>query len=102
MHFIASLFGAVFTMVGAVITIGSAVFAFGVARQYVRNRLRFVDAVRNPLTPWIVAIAATVVLTPFVLLLGVVHLAGFGTALVVGGASGLGTASGVKALKRGE
>ncbi|HEY4320577.1 MAG TPA: hypothetical protein VGM77_05295 [Gemmatimonadales bacterium] len=102
MHFIASLFGAVFTAVGAVITIGSAVLAFGLARQYVRNKLRFVDAVRSPLMPWVVAIGATILMTPVVFVLGIVHLVGFGTALIVGGASGLGTASGVKALKRGE
>ena len=52
------------------------------------------------------AILATVILAPAVALIHIVpiigSLFGFGTALIVGGATGLGTASGVKALKRGE
>jgi hypothetical protein len=95
MHFFHSLF----SLVGFAVTVAGALFAFGAAREYVRNRLRFVDAVRNPLAPWIVFLAATVVLLPVVALL---PLVGFGTALVVGGGAGVGTASGVKALKRGE
>lgn len=95
-------FGWVFSLVGLVVTVAAGIFAFGIAREYVRKRLRFVDAVRHPVAPWIAAVLATVVLIPVVALLSVVHLAGMGTALIVGGATGLGTASGVKALKRGD
>ncbi len=95
MHFFQSLF----TLVGFTVTVAGALFAFGLAREYVRNRLRFVDAVRHPLAPWIVFLGATIVLVPVVALL---PLVGFGTALIVGGSAGVGTASGVKALKRGE
>lgn len=95
-------FGWVFSLVGLLVTVAAGVFAFGLAREYVRNRLRFVDALRHPIAPWLVALLATVILVPVVALLHVVHLVGMGTALVVGGATGLGTASGVKALKRGE
>lgn len=95
-------FGWVFSVVGLLVTVAAGIFAFGVAREYVRNRLRFVDAVRHPIAPWVAAFLVTVVLMPVVALLHVVHLAGMGTALIVGGATGLGTASGVKALKRGE
>jgi hypothetical protein len=94
-HFLRSLF----SLVGFVVTIGGALFAFGVAREYVRNRLRYVDAVRHPLAPWIAFFVATVILIPVVAIL---PLVGFGTALIVGGATGVGTASGIKALKRGE
>jgi len=94
-HFIGSLF----TLIGFIVTAGAAIFAFGLAREYVRNRLRFVDAVRHPLAPWITWIGATLILLPVVAILPLVH---FGTALIVGGAAGLGTSSGVKALKRGE
>ena len=99
-------FGSLFTLVGFVVTVGAAILSFGLAREYVRNRLRFVDGVRHPIAPWVVAILATVILAPAVALIHIVpiigSLFGFGTALIVGGATGLGTASGVKALKRGE
>ena len=94
-HFFAGLF----SLIGLLVTGAGAILAFGFAREYVRNRLRFVDAVRNPLAPWITWIVATVVLLPVVAIL---PLVGAGTAILVGGAAGLGTSSGVKALKRGE
>ena len=94
-HFLGSLF----TLVGFVVTASAAIFAFGLAREYVRNRLRFVDAVRHPLAPWITWFLATLILIPVVAIL---PLVGAGTAILVGGAAGLGTSSGVKALKRGE
>ena len=94
-HFLGSLF----TLVGFVVTAGAALFVFGLAREYVRNRLRFVDAVRHPLAPWVTAFIATVILLPVVAIL---PLVGAGTAILVGRAAGLGTSSGVKALKRGE
>jgi hypothetical protein len=88
-----------FNLIGLVISVGAGLFAFGLAREYVRQRLRFVDAVRHPLAPWMAAIGALVIAAPIVWLLPIV---GGGTALIFGAATGLGTASGVKALKRGE
>ena len=73
------MFEALFGLVRVAIMIGVGLFAFSLARQYVRNRLRFVDSVRTPL-PLVTGL----------------------TAIVFGAATGLGTASGVKALKRGE
>lgn len=98
MHF----FVTVFSWIGFAVTAVAAVFAFGAAREYVRHRLRFVDAVRHPVAPWVAAILGTVVMLPVVMVLSVIHLAGLATALIVGGATGFGTASGVKALKRGD
>jgi hypothetical protein len=94
-HFFAGLF----SLIGLVVTGAGVIFAYGLAREYVRNRLRFVDAVRHPLAPWITGFAATVVLLPIVAIL---PLVGAGTAILVGAAAGFGTSSGVKALKRGE
>ena len=93
-HFFAGLF----SLIGLVVTAAGAIFAYGLAREYVRNRLRYVDAVRHPLAPWVTWLAATVLLLPIVAIL---PLVGAGTAILVGGAAGLGTSSGVKALKRG-
>jgi preprotein translocase subunit SecF len=102
LHFFASLF----TLVGFVVTAAATLVAFGLAREYVRNRLRFVDGVRHPIAPWLAALVVTVILTPVVALIHIVpiigSLVGFGTALFVGAGTGLGTASGIKALKRGE
>lgn len=92
-------FASLFTVVGFVVTAGAALFVFGVAREYVRNRLRFVDAVKHPIAPWLTWFGVTLVLLPVVALL---PLVGVGTAVLVGGAAGMGTSSGVKALKRGE
>lgn len=88
-------------IIGLIIAVGGGLFAFGMAREFVRNKLRFVDGVQNPAVPWVVGavcIAAAGIITGILPL----HIIGFGTAIVVGGAAGLGTASGVKALKRGE
>ena len=93
------MFSSLFNLIGLVVSLAAGVFAFGLTREYVRQRLRFVDAVRNPLAPWAVALGAVLVAAPIVWLLPIV---GGGTALIFGAGSGLGTASGVKALKRGE
>ena len=93
------MFESIFGLVRLVIAIGAGLFAFGLAREYVRNRLRFVDAVRSPIAPWLVGFAALVVATPIAALLPLVT---GGTAMLFGAGAGIGTASGVKALKRGE
>ena len=98
-HWLGVLIGTTLGVIGLAITVGGGLFAFALSRQYVRNRLRFVDAVRNPIAPWIAGFVVAVVLLPVVALLPLVHA---GTALLIGAATGLGTASGVKALKRGE
>ncbi|MBA2291682.1 MAG: hypothetical protein H0W15_04415 [Gemmatimonadales bacterium] len=93
------MFESIFGLVKIALMIGIGLFAFSIARGYVRSRLRFVDAVRNPLAPWIVGVGAWIVAVPVAALLPLITGA---TALAFGLASGLGTASGVKALKRGE
>ncbi|MEO5825392.1 MAG: hypothetical protein ABIR59_05845 [Gemmatimonadales bacterium] len=93
------MFESIFGLVRILLMVGVGIFAFGVARTYVRSRLRFVDAVRSPLTPWIVGFGAWIVALPVAALLPLITGA---TAIVFGLASGIGTASGVKALQRGE
>ncbi|MEP6571779.1 MAG: hypothetical protein ABJD11_03755 [Gemmatimonadota bacterium] len=83
----------------AILTLGVAVIGgFLIAKNFVRRRLRFVDAVYSPAAPWIAGIIAALIAWPVALLPVVTTTA---TALFGIGA-GLGTASGVKALKRGE
>ncbi len=76
----------------------AAIAGFIIARNFVRLRLRFVDAVRSPAAPWIAGLGAMLLAWPAALL-PVVTTA---TTTVFGIAAGLGTASGVKALKRGD
>ena len=66
-------------------------------RQYTRNRLRFVDAVQNPVAPIVAGIGAAVIAAPIVWLLPVV---GAGTAVLFGVGVGAGVAMGAKDVKR--
>ncbi|MES2124490.1 MAG: hypothetical protein V4503_07345 [Gemmatimonadota bacterium] len=93
------MFGAALNLVSLLITAAAGLFMFGLAREFVRNKLRFVDAVRSPLAPWMAGFVVLLVASPIAALLPLVT--GF-TAAIAGLATGLGTASGVKALKRGE
>jgi hypothetical protein len=93
------MFGFIGGIIGMAIGVFVGLTAFGFAREYVRSRLRFVDAVRHPLAPWIAGGAVVLVATPVVALLPIV---GGGTALIAGAATGLGTASGVKAIRSGD
>lgn len=93
------MFGAIGGLLRLAIAAGAGLFLFGLTREFVRNRLRYVDGVRNPAVPWFVGLVVLVVAMPIAALLPLVT--GF-TAAVAGLASGLGTASGVKALNRGD
>ena len=87
-----------FGFIAGAITVAAGIFGFAFARDYTIRRLRFVDGVRNPIWPWVVGLVAAVIAAPIMWLL---PLVGGGTALLFGVTTGLGTASGVKALKRG-
>ena len=63
------------------ITLAAGIAGFILARSFVRRRLRFVDAVQSPFAPFV---------------------AGCLAALVFGIGTGLGTASGARALRDGE
>lgn len=83
-----------------VLSIVAGYAAFRLARDFVRRRLRFVDAVRSPWAPWIAGAAGALVAAPLTL----VPLVPIGTTFVAAFAlgTGLGTASGVRALERAE
>lgn len=71
---------------------------FVLARDFVRRRLRFVDAIYSPVAPWIAGALAALVAWPASWLPFITAT----TTTVFGVGAGLGTASGVKALKRGD
>lgn len=79
------------------LTLTAGIGGFILARNFVRRRLRFVDAIRSPLAPLIAGLGATLVALPAAIL----PLIAVKTAVLFGIGTGFGTASGVKALKRG-
>lgn len=80
------------------VTVAAGLAGFIVARDFVRRRLRFVDAIRSPLAPLAGGLLAALVAWPAALLPVITT----GTAAIFGIGAGLGTASGVKALRRGD
>ena len=83
-------------MLQLLLSLTAGAIGFILARNFVRSRLRFVDAVRSPLAPLIAGLAAALVAWPTVLLPFVTAT----TTILFGVGTGLGTASGVRALER--
>lgn len=84
-------------MLQVLITLAAGLLGFVLARGFVRRRLRFVDAVHSPFAPIVAGLAAAAVALP-ASLLPFITLA---TAVVFGIGTGLGTASGSRALRQG-
>ena len=74
-------------LIGLAVTAAALVGGFVIARDFVRRRLRYVDAVQRPSAPFIAGVAAAAVALP-VALLPVVTV---GTAIALG----IGVAGGV-------
>ncbi|MSR03059.1 MAG: hypothetical protein EXR94_10045 [Gemmatimonadetes bacterium] len=87
-----------FELISLGIAVAGSVFAFGFARGFVRRRLRFVDAAKSPVAPLIAGGLAMVIASPLTILPLITWL----TAALVGIGTGLGTASGIKALRSGD
>ena len=75
-----------------------AVTLHGATRRFVRDRLRYVDAVRKTIAPWLAGGAAFLVAAPVA---GLLPIVGVGTAVTVGLAVGMGVASGARDIKQG-
>ncbi len=75
-----------------------AIVVHGTTRRFVRNRLRYVDAVQQGKAPWVAGGAAFLVgalVVPFL------PLVGLGTALTAAMAVGSGVAAGARDIKQG-
>src|SRR4051812_25062212 len=83
-------------MLELLITLTAGAIGFILSRNFVRRRLRFVDAAHSPAAPFLVGAAAVLLASPTVLL----PLVTFTTAIVFGIGAALGTASGARALRR--
>ncbi|MBA3521729.1 MAG: hypothetical protein H0T90_04400 [Gemmatimonadales bacterium] len=71
---------------------------FALARNFVRRRLRFVDAVHSPLAPLLAGVAGALLIWPLALL----PMIGTTPVFVCGIGVALGTAKGARALRRME
>ena len=74
-----------------------AMAGFVIAKTFVRRRLRFVDAIYSPFAPLTVGVLMAAVAWP----LAILPIITGTTTVIFGIGAGLGTASGVRALKRG-
>jgi hypothetical protein len=82
-------------MLELLLTITAGAIGFILARNFVRRRLRFVDAVQSPWAPVISGVTAGILAWPA----AVLPLFTLTTAIVFGIGTGLGTASGARALR---
>jgi hypothetical protein len=85
-------------MLELLIVVAAGLAGYFLARNFVRRRLRFVDAVHSPFAPVIAGSVAALVTWPATLL----PLVTLTTTLMFGIGTGLGTASGSRALKHSE
>jgi hypothetical protein len=85
-------------MLQLLITLTAGAIGYILARNFVRRRLRFVDAVQSPFAPVFAGGIAALLAWPAVLLPFIT----LGTAIVFGVGTGLGTASGARAIRAGE
>ncbi len=86
-----------FEIIGLLVAGGAAMGGYLKSKQFVRDRLRFVDRVYKRSSPWMAGIGAGLLAAPLVAFLPIV---GGGTALLFGVGVGLGVRSGVRDLKR--
>jgi hypothetical protein len=82
-------------MLQILITLAAGIIGFVIARNFVRHRLRFVDAVHSPLAPIIAGSAAAALAWPAAILPFVTLT----TVIAFGIGTGAGTASGARALR---
>ena len=80
-------------MLGLIVTATALIGGFVVARDFVRRRLRYVDAVKRPSAPLIAGAAAAAVALPVAIL----RIVTVGTAVALGVGVASGVASGRKA-----
>lgn len=74
-----------------------AVAGFAKTRSFVRERLRFVDAIHRGVAPWIAGAGAALAAAPVVAVLPVL---GTGTALVFGASVGYGVVRGRRDVRK--
>ena len=92
------MFGFLFSTAALIATVVAGVGGYVLTRTFVRRRLRFVDAIQSPVAPIIAGVIAFAVAWPLTLL----PMITISAAILFGLGCGFGTASGVRALRRGD
>ena len=85
-------------MLQILLTLAAGVAGYLMARNFVQNRLRFVDAIHKPWMPLVAGILAFVFAWPLALL----PLLSVAPAIVFGIGIGLGTAKGARMVRRAD
>jgi hypothetical protein len=80
-----------FEVLGLALSAGATFLGYTQTRSFVRNRLRFVDAVQRAGVPIVAGVAAFAVALPAT---GLIPLIGGGTAILFAGAVGMGVSHG--------
>lgn len=86
-----------FELIALVASALVAPIGFVKARNYVRGRLRYVDTVQKPATPFVAGLVACLVAAPIVWILPIV---GGGTAILFGLGVGAGVMKGAQDIRR--
>ncbi len=87
-----------FTMIAFIIASAAALFGYNAAKKFVRDRLRFVEGAHKPATPFIAGIGAYLVA---LVVVGLLPIVGWGTAVAFALSVAFGTAAGSHQVKSG-
>lgn len=87
-----------FELLAVLLSLALVFAGYSASRRFVRERLRFVDAVQRTPAPWVAGIGATLLASVVTALL---PLVGLGTAIGFGIAVGSGVAAGARDVRRG-
>jgi UDP-N-acetylmuramyl pentapeptide phosphotransferase/UDP-N-acetylglucosamine-1-phosphate transferase len=87
-----------FTMIAFIIATAAAFFGYNAAKKFVRDRLRFVEGAHKPATPFIAGIGAYLVA---LVVVGLLPIVGWGTAVAFALSVAFGTAAGSAQVKSG-
>ena len=92
------MFGLISIVLSFIIASIVAVVLHGSTRRFVRNRLRYVDAVQRGIAPWAAGGAAFLL---SMLIVPILPLVGIGTAITAALAVGSGVAAGARDIRNG-
>jgi hypothetical protein len=87
-----------FIIISFIISLIIAIVLHSSTRRFVRNRLRYVDAVQKTIAPWA---AGGAVFLVSLLLVPILPLVGIGTAITAALAVGSGVAAGARDIRQG-
>ena len=84
-------------LLGSAVAVVLGAVSYWQVRNFVRGRLRYVDAIHNPVIPVAAAVGTALVALPVVML---VPFVGVGTAIALGAGVGIGVSAGVRDIRR--